>query len=209
MLFGNNIYQQNELTNSTSQESGIFEFGTVAREIKKTKVYYDNAPAQPIKFSTGNNKFANVLGQRLQSFGAESYVINNTATIVPLDDSNFSSFYILGNRIQRSGAIDYDTDRSENSENMESVIFNSSWIQSESAAKSLAEWIKGTVLNKGRSLEISLFGNPLLSAGDIVSIRYPILGMTEAKEATQKYIITRCSIEYSNGLTTSVSCRAI
>ena len=209
MLFGNNIYQQNELTNSTSQESGIFEFGTVAREIKKTKVYYDNAPAQPIKFSTGNNKFANVLGQRLQSFGAESYVINNTATIVPLDDSNFSSFYILGNRIQRSGPIDYDTDRSENSENMESVIFNSSWIQSESAAKSLAEWIKGTVLNKGRSLEISLFGNPLLSAGDIVSIRYPILGMTEAKEATQKYIITRCSIEYSNGLTTSVSCRAI
>lgn len=209
MLFGNNIYQQNGLTNSTSQENGIFEFGTVAREIKKTKVYYDDAPAEPIKFSTGNSRLATILAQRLQSFGAESYVLNKTATIIPLDDSNFSSFYILGNRIQRSGTIDYDTDRSENSENMESVIFQSSWIQSESAAKSLAEWIKKTVLNKGRSLEITLFGNPILSAGDIVSIRYPILGMTEAKEATQKYIITRCNVEYSNGLTTSVSCRAI
>ena len=45
MLFGNNIYQQNELTNSTSQESGIFEFGTVAREIKKTKVLIFFIPA--------------------------------------------------------------------------------------------------------------------------------------------------------------------
>jgi hypothetical protein len=61
-------------------------------------------------------------------------------------------------------------------------------------------------LNKGRVVEMSVFGNPLISAGDMVSISYPILGMTELNN---KYIVTKCTLEYREGLTTSISCRAI
>jgi hypothetical protein len=204
MLYGDIIY--NDGDTPASQSGGMFEFGTTAREIKKTKISYDDRPAIPIMFRTSLNKYVTVLDQRLQPFGAESYVLNNTSTTVALDNGDNTSFYVLGNSIQRSGVIDYDTKQNEDPTNKESVIFDSSWIQNEEDAKSLAEWIKSNVLNKGRLVDLSVFGNPIISAGDIVTINYPILGITTD---SAKYIVTKCSIEYREGLTTSVSCRAI
>ncbi len=204
MLYGDIIYNDG---NTKSDNTGsVFEFGTTAREIKKTKISYDDRPAKPIMFRASLNKYVTLLDQKLQPFGAEGYVLNNSSVTVPLDDSNNTSFYVLGNSITRSGFIDYDTDQSEDSSNKEPVIFQSTWIQSAKDAELLAEWIKSTVLNKGRVVEMSVFGNPLISAGDIVSISYPILGMTEL---SNKYIVTKCTLEYREGLTTSISCRAI
>lgn len=204
MLYGDIIYRDG---NTKSSDSGnLFEFGTTAREIKKTKISYEDRPAIPITFRTSLNKYVTILDQKLQPFGAESYVLNNTSTTVALDDSNNTSFYVLGNSVQRSGVIDYDTDQSEDSSNKESVVFESSWIQTEDDAKKLAEWIKSSVLNKGRFVDMSVFGNPLISAGDIVKINYPVLGMTEE---SGKYIVTKCTLDYREGLTTSISCRAI
>ena len=204
MLYGDLIY--NDGGTSPDQSGSLFEFGTTAREIKKTKIQYDDRPAIPVQFRTSLNKYATVLDQRLQPFGAESYVLNNTSTTVVLDDSNNTSFYVLGNSIQRSGVIDYDTDQSTDSGNKESVIFDSSWIQSEEDAKLLAEWIKSNILNKGKFVEMQVFGNPTISAGDLVKINYPVLGMTES---SNKYIVTKCTLDYREGLSTSISCRAI
>jgi hypothetical protein len=206
MLYGDIIY--NNGTTTVDQSGSIIEFGTVAREIRKVKDSYDEGrPGIPIQFRTSLNKYATILDQRLQPFSSEAYVLNNTSTSVVLHDNNFTSFYLLGNSIQRSsGIIDYDTDQSNDSENKESVVFDSSWIQSEEDAKSLAEWIKSNTLNKGRFVDMKVFGNPILSAGDIVSINYPILGMSQNDT---KYIITRCSVEYSEGVSTLISCRAI
>lgn len=204
MLYGDLIYNDGGTT--PDQSGALFEFGTTAREIRKTKIQYDDRPAIPIQFRTSLNKYATVLDQRLQPFGAESYVLNNTSTTIILDDSNNTSFYVLGNSIQRSGVIDYDTDQSVDSENKESVIFESSWIQSEEDAKLLAEWIKANTLNKGKFINMTVFGNPLISAGDIVKINYPVLGLTES---TNKYIVTRCTLDYREGVSTTISCRAI
>ena len=204
MLYGDLIYNDGDAV--PDQSGAMFEFGTTAREIRKVKISYDDRPAIPIQFRTSMNKYATVLDQRLQPFTAETYVLNNTSTSIVLDDSNYTSFYVLGNSIQRSGVIDYDTDQSSDSENKESVIFDSSWIQSEEDAKALAEWIKSNSLNKGKFVDLTVFGNPILSAGDIVSINYPILGITES---SGKYIVTRCSLDYAEGVSTSISCRAI
>jgi hypothetical protein len=204
MLYGDVIYNAGE---TPADDGGaIFEFGTTAREIKKTKISYDDRPSLPITFRTSLNKYVTLLAQKLQPFGAEGYVLNNTSTTVALDDSNNTSFYVLGNSIQRSGVIDYDTDQSTDSSNKESVIFDSSWIQSEQDAKSLAEWIKSTVLNKGRAVNMTVFGNPIISAGDIITINYPALGMGTSSD---KYVVTRCSLNYAEGLSTSISCRAV
>jgi hypothetical protein len=206
MLFGDLIYNAGQT--AADENGALFEFGTTAREIRKVKESYDDEsrPAVPITFRTALNKYVKILDQRLQPFGAESYVLNNTSTTVVLDDSNNTSFYVLGNSIRRSGAIDYDTDQSEDSSNKEFVVFESSWIQSEEDAKTLADWIKSSVLNKGRFVDIEVFGNPLISAGDIISIKYPVLGMSETDT---KYLVVRCSLQYSEGVTTTLSCRAI
>jgi hypothetical protein len=204
MLYGDIIY--NDADTTPEQEVGLMEFGTTAREIRKIKVPYDDRPALPIMVRTPNNPYVTVLDKRLQPFTAEAYVLNNTSTSVVLHDSNYTTFYILGNSISRSSAIDYNTDQSDDPKNKESVIFDSSWIQNEQDAEKLANWIKSNSLNKGRFVDMTVFGNPILSAGDIVSINYPILGMTQS---SNKYVITKCTLEYREGLSTSISCRAI
>lgn len=206
MLYGDIIY--NDGDTSIDQSGSITEFGTIAREIRRVKDSYDEGrPGIPIQFRTALNKYATLLDSRLQPFSSEAYVLNNTSSSIILHDNNYTSFYLLGNSIQRSpGVIDYDTDQSNDSKPKESVIFDSSWIQSEEDAKSLAEWIKSNALNKGSFIDLKVFGNPILSAGDIISINYPILGMSQN---SVKYIITRCSLEYLEGVSTSISCRAI
>ena len=204
MLYGDIIYNDGDTT--PDEEVGLMEFGTTAREIRKIKVPYDDRPALPIMVRTSNNPYVTVLDKRLQPFTAEAYVLNNTSTSVVLHDSDYTTFYILGNSISRSSAIDYNTDQSDDPKNKESVIFDSSWIQNEQDAEKLANWIKSNSLNKGRFVDMTVFGNPILSAGDIVSINYPILGMTQS---SNKYVITKCTLDYKEGLSTSISCRAI
>lgn len=206
MLYGDLIYNNGNTV--ADQNGSLIEFGTTAREIRKVKIAYDpdERPALPIMFRTSKNPYATVLDQRLQPFSAETYLLNNTSTSVVLHDSDYTTFYVLGNKISRSSAIEYKTDQSEDSQNKESVIFESSWIQNEQDAEKLANWIKSNSLNKGRFVDMTVFGNPLISAGDIVSIKYPILGMSES---SAKYLVTKCTLEYSEGITTTISCRAI
>jgi len=93
--------------NSGISGGSIDEFGTVARELLKVNVKYDSRPAFPIITSLGLNQFVELLGYRLNSFGAEFYVLNNAGTFVPLDDSKFASFSVIGNTLVQSGQNEY------------------------------------------------------------------------------------------------------
>ena len=204
LLYGDLIYAAGE-TIDTKQGS-LIEFGSTAREIKKVKTVYYDRPAIPNYVRTGNNKYATVLAQRLQPFSFEAYVLNNTSTTIPLSDGIQSSFYVNGNTVVRSNPIDYDTKTETDSRNIEPIIFDTNWIQSEPDAKSLADWIKTNILNKGRLVSMEVFGNPLLSPGDVVTINYPLQSVSEL---TGKYIITRVFLDYNEGVTTTIECRAI
>jgi len=203
LLHGNIIYSQGE--NENKRNAAFVEFGTTAREIRKSKVKYNGGPAIPLRFSTASNKYATMLDTKLQPFDAEAYVLNNTSTFIPLDDGNYSSFYVLGNTINKSSPLEYSTHDAADLATKEPVIFESNWIQTEPDAKSLADWIANTVLNKGRYVEMSIFGNPALSAGDVVSINYPLQGLN----GNNKYIITKAEIQYSEGVSTRLTCRSI
>lgn len=203
LLHGNIIYSQGEVENK--RDESFVEFGTTAREIRKSKVKYNGGPAIPLKFSTASNKYATVLDTKLQPFEAESYVLNNTSTFIPLDDGNYSSFYVLGNTINKSSPLEYSTHDASELATKEPVIFESNWIQTEPAAKALADWISSTVLNKGKYVEMSVFGNPALTPGDIVSINYPLQGL----DGANKYIITRSETQYLEGVSTRLTCRSI
>lgn len=203
LLYGDLIYAAGETVES--RKGALLEFGSTAREIRKVKTVFSDRPAIPNYVRTGNNKYATVLAQRIQPFSFESYVLNNTSTSVPLHDGEFASFYVNGSRISRSSPIDYDTKSDTDSNNIEPLILNTNWIQSESDAKSLADWIKSTVLNKGRRIEMQVFGNPLISPGDIVTINYPLQGISN----TIKYIVTKANIKFEEGVFTTISCRAI
>ena len=151
------------------------------------------------------NKFAKVLGSKVSNFGGEAYVLNNTSSTIPLSDGGSSNFYIYGNTIGQSGTLEYSTDDSADYANKEPVIFESKWLQALADVESLAKWIKNKVINRGKVITINVFGNPIISVGDIVTIKYPYQGLA----GTEKLIVTNVSQSYSQGLETSIVCRTL
>jgi hypothetical protein len=191
--------------NSGISGGSIDEFGTVARELLKVNIKYDSRPAFPIITSLGLNQFVELLGYRLNSFGAEVYVLNNAGTFIPLDDSKFASFSIIGNTLVQSGQNEY-LDKTINEFTVpEQATFDSVWIQKESDAKSLSDWIRSQWSKKQSVCELEVFSNPLISVGDIVTINYPSNGL----DGTQKFIVLGINNSFDGGLNTKITTRSI
>jgi hypothetical protein len=208
MAFGEIVYDGNqEYDTVTKRGIGIDEFGTVVREIVKVDTKFDSRPAYPIKWSTGDNRYAKVLGYKVSNFGASAYVLNNTSTTIPLADGEAANFYIFGNTLGQSGTLEYNTEDPGEYVPKEPVIFESNWLQSESDVKSLADWIKNKVVNRGKVIYMEIFGNPLISVGDIITITYPYQGL--AAENSSRFIVTNVNHSYNSGLETSIVCRTL
>lgn len=204
--FGEIAYDGNFEADEVNRKGvALDEFGTVVREIAKVKTKFDSRPAYPIKWSTGDNKFAKVLGYKVSNFGGEAYVLNNASTTIPLADGEAANFYIFGNTLGLSGQLEYTTSEVSEYAAKEPVIFESKWLQSESDVISLATWIKDKVINRGKLISMDVFGNPLISVGDIVTIKYVYQGLA----GTEKFIVTNVNHIFDNGLETSIVCRTL
>jgi cystathionine beta-lyase/cystathionine gamma-synthase len=204
MSFGDLIYNTGN-SDPVLKNQTVDDFGTVVREIYYVKTKLNSRPAFPIKWSTGSNQAVSLIGKKISNFEAEAYVLNNTSSTVPLSDGALASLYVIGNDLYPSGTMEYSTDTSSEYANKEPVIFESRWLQSEYDVKNLAEFIKTKAINKGKIIEIETFGNPMLSVGDIVSVKYAYQNLQE----TQKMIITNVSQSFMEGISTSITCRTL
>lgn len=204
--YGNLFYNANYNEDASSKKKVVIEeFGSVVREIIHVKPKFNSRPSFPIKWSTGSNKYAKIVGEKLSSFGGEAFVLNNTSTTIPLSDGAGAALYVFGNDIAPSGTLEYSTDEESSYNYKEPLVFQSNWLQNESDVKSLAEWIKAKVINRGRVVNMKVFGNPILSVGDIVTIKYTYQGFA----GTEKFIITSVSHSYNLGLETEITCRTL
>jgi len=79
------------------------------------------------------------------------------------------------------------------------------WIQREDDAKNLATWIQTQWSKQQRVIEMEIFSNPLISVGDIITVNYPKNDL----DGTQKFVVTRVSSSFREGLNTSISARSI
>lgn len=208
VAFGNLLYNSSNAEDAIDlykSKTAVEEFGSVVREIAHVTPKFDSRPAFPIKWSTGLNEYAKVIGQKSSSFGGEAFVLNNTSTTIPLSDGNASSFYVIGNQLGESGTLEYSTDETDNYVNKEPVIFESTWLQNSEDVKKLANWIKDKVINRGKLINLSVFGNPLISVGDIVTVKYTYQGLA----GTEKLIVVSVKHTYGVGLETSIICRTL
>ena len=204
--FGDLTYYANNSTDViNSKKDAVDEFGTVIREIVKKSIRFDSRPSYPVSWTTGSNKLAQILGSKVNNFGAEAYVLNNSSSTIPLSDSNLASFYIYGNTLGQSGTIEYATEELADYVVKEPVIFQSQWLQNLSDVKSLAEWIKTKVINRGKVISLTVFGNPLIAVGDIITVKYLYQGLA----GTEKFIVTSVQQSFNQGLETSITCRTL
>jgi hypothetical protein len=209
--YGNLIYNasnaQDEINSDYKGKTAIEEFGSVVREIYHVQQKLSTRPAFPISWTVGDNKNVSILGSTASSFKAEAFVLNNSSTTVPLVDGALAQFGLYGNHLGESGQLEYSTDESGEYANKEPVLFQVNWLQNQQDVKSMAEWIKTKVVNRGKIVTMGVFGNPLITVGDIVSITYPIQGL--AVNNTQKFIVTSVSHSYSDGIETEIKCRTL
>lgn len=202
-LYGDKVLQGDNT--STGQSPWLEEFGTTARELKQVKIKFQDRPSEPLFSSVGINKLASILGQRLTSFGAEIFVLNNSGMTVPLADGNLYSFGVIGNSISPIGEHEYVSNTLSSTTVPEPVVFETAWIQREDDAKNLATWIESQWSKQQRVVEMQIFSNPLISVGDVITINYPKNDL----DGTQKFVVTRVNNSFKEGLTTSISARSI
>ena len=204
--YGEMLYNAtNQDVDMSLKENSFDEFGTVVRELTRRQVTFSNAPSIPIKWTTGGNRLAQILGQTYDNFKADVLVMNNSSITIPLADNGINQLAIFGNTIGFSGEIEYTTSPGTNYATLEPVIFESTWLQNEKDVKSLAEWIKERIVNKAKIVEMEVFGNPLISVGDVITINYPYQGFT----TSQKIIVVKVSQEFEGGLRTQITGRTL
>lgn len=202
-LFGERMLDINSSTTLTN--GAVEEFGALAREIRYFKFKFPDRPAIPIAPSTGSNDFIKIIGSKLNHFGAEAYLLNNSGFSTGLSADSESTFMVYGYSIGKTGTLQYDNFDKNLYTSEEPVIFETKWLQSESDVINLADWIKSQWSKKQTILNLEIFGNPLLQVGDIIKIDYPYQGLT----TSQKFIILSISNNYQSGLSTTISCRSI
>ena len=204
--YGDLLYNSlNEDYDTTKKPNNFEEFGTVVRELKKKNVRFSNAPANPIRWTTGANNLTTILSETKDNFKSEVLVLNNSSITVPLSDRGVNQLSIFGTTIGFSGDIEYQTSPAAPYSTTEPVIFESNWLQNQKDVKSLADWIKGRVVNKSKIITMKVFGNPLISVGDIITVNYPYQGFT----IDQKIIVVKVSQSFREGLETQIVGRTL
>lgn len=205
------LYGNTTLQNQSLETLGGFleEFGPVAREIKYLNTRYESAPSFPLYASVGINPYAQVIGERLTSYNAKVFVVNNTGTTIPLDDSNTYSFFIVGKYINLSSTIEYTDNFASEFDVQEPVQFESIWLQKQSDVKALGDWIKSIWSKKNIIVQMNVFGNPLLSVGDIITINYPYNDLYHTGVNQRKFVVTKINHKFEGGLDTTITARTL
>lgn len=183
----------------------IEEFGPVAREIKKVDQRYERLPAYPKYIYPNLNSSVQVLDATLGSFGSKMYLMNSSGTTQNVDSSSFTQISVLGSNLVRSEDLIYKDEEINKFETQEPISFKTLWLQNPVDAANLSSWIKGQWSKQQRVITLNIFGNPLISVGDIVTIDYAYHELTSAL----KFVVTDVNQTWSEGLETSITVRSI
>jgi hypothetical protein len=190
------------------------EFGPVAREIKRITFRYSN-PGFPKFSQVILNPNVSVVGQSLDSFTADVFVINNSGAFTPLSDGTEKRFSIVGDSIQTKDAFEYIDPTLSEEDKKQGIVFDSTWIQKDSEAKSLHDWIRKQWSKQQRVVDIESFFNPLLEIGDLIEISYPDNGLYSSEDTVPsgqsvgKYVVIQVSNSSDLGSGTKVRARSI
>ena len=212
--FGDFIFnQKSQQTNST----WLKEFGPVARELRRVQSRYQY-PGFPLYPSLVNNTDVTIAGVSLDSFTMDVYVLNNTGAFTALANEDEKQFAVIGNKIVPSDAFEYIDPTLTDADKQEIVGFDSTWIQRETEAKALSEWMRDQWSKQQKVLSMQTFLNPTIQIGDVVEVSYPSNGLYSSEDssipagsAANKFIVLSINSAYDKDSppTTSLECRSI
>jgi hypothetical protein len=192
------------------------EFGQEVHEVRPYEITFDK---KPVLYSTlyVSNSDQVVTDEYIHNpFGAH-FIIANAARVNSVVNGEDTLTYgssnpvqqkiiITGRTVQQAEATDYvvENEQAIRARGEISIEFESPWIQSESSAKAIGDWIVDNWSEPADEVDIEIFGNPLIQIGDNVALNYPPKDMVST---THRYFVISVDQSWENGLTTSLSLR--
>jgi hypothetical protein len=215
----NNYLLYGKERNPDAQALGKYyfeEFGPVVHEVREMEVPFDKGPVLHSRLYTTNDsqvvlpyyvgspygaKFmianasrdnAVAKGEDLLMFGQDNPVNQQTFIYGRLVYQEEEQTHNIKNdlAIRRRGKIE--------------VSFDSQWIQSKQEAEELGSWILKHWADGCDEISLTVFGNPLLELGDLVTVNAPEQNMSNA---THRYFVSSINQNFQDGLGTSLTLR--
>lgn len=188
------------------------DFGRFAREVKKFDIRYNELSLKPQLISlSGFNKNYYVSDFETSSAGATFWLYNTSNGPITIDDASGTPLWISGFQLKQISAgniesskflerEDYDKSLDDIYESnrklygKQELQITGEFINNRSQAESLAKWIITKLKKERKTINISIFPNPILKLGDKVGILYSAKYFDDDKT----YTITSINHSISN-----------
>lgn len=200
------------------------EFGTIMRECAYFNVRYEKAyPALYSKVSPTFNDSQGYIVSNFRSnpYGAEFMVFNATDFALNLDESTGNYLRIQGVTFTQQSSHDLTVDEyfqknselnnysnysqlnnkyidiqnSRNTYGKKDFTISGNYIQNLDTANNLMTWMVDKVMKPKKSVGVSIFANPMIQLGDIVTIDYEVDNILQ--NSTARFVVYH--IEYQRG----------
>jgi hypothetical protein len=201
------------------------EFGTIMRECAYFNIRYDKAyPALYSKISpTFNDSQGYVVSNfRSNPYGAEFLIFNATDFALNLDESTGNYLRIQGvtftqqsshdltvdEYFQKNSDLDnysnyttlnnkyIDIQNSRTTYGKKDFTLTGNYIQNIDTANNLMTWMVDKVMHPKKSVGVSIFANPMIQLGDIVTIDYSIDDVLQS--STARFVVYNISYSRSS-----------
>jgi hypothetical protein len=192
------------------------EFGTIMRECAYFNIRYDKAyPALYSKISpTFSDQQGYIVSNfRSNPYGAEFLIFNATDFALNLDESTGNYLRIQGVTFTQQSAHDFTVDEyfqknsdldnysnytdlnnryidiqnSRNTYGKKDFTLTGNFIQNIDTANNLMTWMVDKVMHPKKSVGITIFANPMIQLGDIVTIDYNIDNVLQ--NSTARFVV--------------------
>lgn len=186
------------------------EFGPYAHELRLYDTKFEKFPVAYSHPYVSNSSKTAIVEYNSTPFGGKFWIANayrDHAVVHGEDERGVNQqLFIYGRPIVVQDAKEHvvKSDELVQRRGKIPVEFESDWLQTESAARSLGEWIVNNWGTTADNADATMFGNPLFQIGDLVTVNYPLKSMAPA---THKYWITAITQGWDNGPTTSLTLR--
>ncbi|QIN94030.1 minor tail protein [Streptomyces phage Wakanda] len=192
------------------------EFGMSVHEVRPYEITFEKAPVLYSSLYVSNTDQVVVDEYFNDPFKAKFIIANAYPTNAIVNGEDTLTYgkdnpvthkmVVTGRTVQRAEPKDYVVEDKQaiRARGEITLDFQSDWIQSESAAKALGDWIVKNWAEPTDEVEVNIFGNPLLQVGDIVAVNYPPKHMVAT---THKYWVLSVTQQWDNGPTTSLTLR--
>ena len=206
------------ITYSSPKSKFFDDYGPIVHEIRNFDVKFEKTPTVHSNLYFSNTSQAMCLDYNSSPFGANFTLVNKSrdnAVLNGEDSLTFGADATVDQKMMIYGRLVAQDDEQEvtvtdaNGVRIRGLVeteISSKFIQSKDNATSIGNWINTHWSTGNDEMSVTIFGNPLIEIGDIVTVNWPSRNMTPT---THKYFVVGARNSFDQGISTNLTLRRV